>query len=166
MDTALAIAGPAGCRRANRRRPADRNSDTWAGSRSPLAAATTEIAPQCHRRARPELPREYVADRGVPFNQVRHGSGPLSSTPPRTRFVGQSADDRYLDQRQDVVGRAAGGATSTQSPPCRCARSQASVSALMPADPRWVNRAQVDHQRRYAGAAFDGDLAIQRRCGA
>ena len=72
MDTALSIAGPAGV-------VGEYGEGLQTGfrylSRQSVAigGGTTEMARNVIGERVLSFPREYVADRGVPFNQVRHG---------------------------------------------------------------------------------------------
>ena len=114
------------------------------------------------------FPREYAADRGVPFNQVRHGQAAdctgLSYSSTKT-FSVVATDDRYLDQRQDVVRGAAGRGNqhtvaALPARPVAGGGQRADARRSEVGDP-----AQIDRQRCYAGTAFDRDLAVQGGCG-
>ena len=72
MDTAMTIAGPAGVvgEHGEGLQP---GCDTWRGRSIAIGGGTTEMARNVIGERVLNFPREYAADRGVPFNQVRHG---------------------------------------------------------------------------------------------
>ena len=65
--------GSGRCRGGNRRRSARPGCGTCPGRRSPSAAAQRRWPATSSGSGCWNFPREYAADRGVPFNQVRHG---------------------------------------------------------------------------------------------
>src|SRR5947209_8367385 len=99
---------------------------------------------------------------------IRFGTAKAADRP--ALFVGEcalgiAADNGHLDQGQDVIGRGPGCGYQHQTTTLRARPVAGGGQGADARRPEMGDLAEIDRQGRYAGTAFDRDLAIQGGCG-